>query len=389
MAKQYLWKTLGLGLFAASALAYAPSASAKTLGFVLTKWHYAGQFTPDAKLECPQGFAPGLRDNFRAVFKTKEEQEAQITKYAGIEMRARGPNGESETYSPELIEDPLPHPEGQGKISRGFNLDGTKDGAATNKSCSHAKFSSPDDGGQKDIDNQLYRSMACIKGMRPDGVSDGLANSELIGKLINRLLIEVTGVDDEANDDHVEVTIAHGLDKVVQDASGNFIPGLTQRMDEKAAAYIFHVNGKIVNHVLITDPMPNLEIGQMPGPVEMGIRAFKDARLQIKIGPDRTTAVVGGYHDVERFYRFWAKTVGQHSVIANASAPSFWRSIQRMADGYKDPTTGKCTAISAAYDLELVRAFIVREKVKDNKISENAPAGQSADTKVALVDKAQ
>ena len=393
MAKQDLWKTIGLGVATAASLSYPGIASAKTLGFVLTTWHYSGQFTPDNKVECPDGLAFGHRENFRAQFKTKEEQDAHIDKFADVEWQARGPNGESDIYMPQMVEDPLPYREGQGKISYGFNLDGTKDGQATDHSCGHANFTSPD--GETGIDNQIYRSMACVKGMRPGGDSDGMANTQLISKVVNRILIEVTDVDDEANDDHVVVTIGHGLDKVLQSPVGGFIPNLSQRLDEKASAYIYHANGKIVNHVLTTDVMPELEIVQMSGPVQWGVRAFKDARFKIKLNGEKATAVLGGYHDVERYYRYWAKTIGSHAITSNSSPASFYRSLHKNADGYKDPVTGKCTAISASYDWELVSAFIVHEESDEEKVSTNVPSGDSvppqstAVVKVASVPTAQ
>ncbi len=69
--------------------------------------------------------------------------------------------------------------------------------------------------------------------------------------------------------------------------------------------------------------------------------------------------VLTGYHNVDRYYRFWAKTTGLHGVSNAVSPPSFWAALKRNADGFKDPVTGQCTAISAAYDIKLVSAFIV------------------------------
>lgn len=359
-----------LGLATTTFLTGAASlANAETLGFVLTEWHNAGQFTTDAKLECPNGFSPNHRDNFRAQFKTEEEQEALNKKYANIEMSRRGPNGESDKYNPELVTDPLPFHEAKGTVSPGFNLDGTKDGRGTDKTCTHGKFTSPD--GEAGIDNQLYRVEGCIRGLRPGGVTDGLINNEIMTKMINRWIVEVSDVDDPANDDHVKVMVAHGLDKLVMDAGGKYVPGLSQRVDEKAPAYIFRTTGRIVDNVLVTDAFEGLEIGQS-GVLEFGVRPFLQAHLRMKFTPEGATGVLGGYHDVERFYRFWAKTTGAHSVVANASPPSVYAALHRLADGHKDPTTGKCTAISASYDLRFVRAFIVHGN-SETQVSENTP----------------
>lgn len=280
-------------IVAMAALTAIAPAHAETLGFVLIQWHNAGQFTPDGIVECPKGFNA----------------------------------------------DNAPFQESKGTVSNGFNLDGSKDGRSAS-TCPHAKFSAPD--GEKGIDNQLYRTQACIRSARPDDPADALTNSEIVTNGVNRWLVEVTGVDDVVNDDHVDVTLAHGLDKLPLDVNGKFIPGSTQRIDEASPAYVFHTTGRIVKGTLITEPVEGLEIGQ---------RAFVSARLKLDLSPDGARGVIGGYHDIERFYRASTKTSG--------AAPQFYTALQRNADGVKNAKTGKCSAISAAYDLEFVRAFIL------------------------------
>jgi hypothetical protein len=39
-----------------------------------------------------------------------------------------------------------------------------------------------------------------------------------------------------------------------------------------------------------------------------------------------------------------------------------WAALTQNADGYPDPQTGKCTAISTALNVEAVPAFIVHRK---------------------------
>ena len=364
-----------LFITAISVVSNVSPARTETLGFVLTEWHHAGQFTSDGRVECPNGFSPGYRDNFRAQYKqTQNAQQETNEVLANNALSRRGPHGESDKYNPDLVEDPLPFQEGQGSVSPGLDLDGTKDGHSTDETCAHGKFTSPE--GEVGIDNQLYRVLACIAGLRPGGVSDGLTNNEVVTKGLNRWLVEVTDVDDEANDDHVDVMVAHGLDKLARDANGKFIPGLSQRVDEDASAYIFHTTGRIMDHVLTTDAIPGLGIGQT-GVLEHGVLPFLYGRLKLKLTPDGATGVLAGYHDVEKFYRFWAKTTGIHDVIANASPPSVYAALHRLADGYKDPASGKCTAISAVYDMQFVRAFIVHSPAAA-EVSENASAQSDA-----------
>ena len=57
----------------------------------------------------------------------------------------------------------------------------------------------------------MYRVTACNRATRPDGLFDSFFNNEIITKLTNRYVVEITGVDNRENDDHVEVTLAHGL----------------------------------------------------------------------------------------------------------------------------------------------------------------------------------
>ena len=335
-------------------------ASAETIGLVMTQFHLAGPFTTDGKSECPQGLNSDNRDNFRAQFKTTEEQNAVVQKYGSTQMHYRGPNGESDTYSPEVIQDPIPHPEGQGTTSLGMNLDGTQDGRATDKTCKHAKFTSPTG---EAVDNQLFRALGCVKAMRPQGLYDQFVNMEIPQLVVNRWLIEITGVDDRMNDDHVDLTISHGLDELVPDGNGGFVTGRSQRVDEGSSGYIQRTTGRIVNGVLFTQPMPELRI-TTSGIIEYGERRFSDARFQLKLTANGATGFLAAYNDVQRFYRLHAKSLGLHGVAATVSMPSIYHSLVRNADGYKDPATGQCTAISGTYTVEFVNANIVRQSKK-------------------------
>ncbi len=353
--------TSRVALLAALPLALVGTpASAETIGLVMTSFHLAGPFTNDGKKECPQGLNPDNRDNFRAQYKTPEEQKEILIKYGSTQMHYRGPNGESDTYNPEAVKDLLPYYDGLGTVSVGVNLDSTKDGQATDKTCKHAKFAN--ESGDA-VDNQLFRVFGCVKALRPQGLYDSFITMEIPQLVVNRWLVEITGVDDRTNDNQVDVTIAHGLDEIVPDGNGGFVAGRSQRVDEKAASYIQHTKGRIVNGVLITDPMPELRITGS-GIIEVFERRFKDARLQLKLTPTGATGFVAAYHDVQRFYRFHAKSLGLHGVAANVSMPSIYASLLRNADGDKDPATGQCTSISGVYTMDFVNANIVRQSSK-------------------------
>jgi hypothetical protein len=348
----------GCLLTAIPAMCLGAVASGETIGLVATEMHFAGTFTPDAKLECPNGLNVDNRANFREQFKTREEQEAVIKKFASLDMHNRGPNGESDVYSPELIQDPLPFHEAQGQISDGFNLDGTPDGRETESSCRHTKLRSTD--GSEAVDNQLYRVLGCTRAGRPGETYDGYFNREIGGLQVNRWVIEITDVDDRVNDDHVNVTIAKARDKLVPDGSGKYVPGLSQRIDERLPEYTFRTTGRITSNVLTTDAIADLRIAGS-GVVDIGERRFINARFRLALNSKGASGVLAGYHDKERYYRFFAKTMGQHGIAVGVSGPSIYAALQRNADGMKDAKTGLCTAISAVYNLEFVSAHIVRQ----------------------------
>ena len=92
-------------------------------------------------------------------------------------------------------------------------------------------FTSPQ--GEPGIDNQLYRVVGCVAGLRTKGVIAEVSNRELRNAQFNRILLEITGVDDMVNDSSVEVTTWRGLDPLVEDVGRNVLPGTTQRLDLK------------------------------------------------------------------------------------------------------------------------------------------------------------
>lgn len=42
--------------------------------------------------------------------------------------------------------------------------------------------------------------------------------------------------------------------------------------------------------------------------------------------------------------------------------PAYWYSLQREADGMRDPETGKNTGVSSVYRISAVAAFIVKAR---------------------------
>ncbi len=319
-----------------------------TIGLVITGWHHALQETPGVKAECPAGLNVSDLDNAKA------QPHFIETRNRFGQPFSRGPNGEFASNVPMAVEDPIPFSELQTKVGYGLNLDGTADGRATPRTCKHDKFTSPE-GVQ--VDNQMARVVGCTWGWRTGGFTDDFYNEEIFTNPVNRILIEVTGVDDERNDPNVEVHIYKGQDRLARDPAGKYIPLLTQRVDTRLPEYFSSAHGKIVDGVLITEPIP---LARLPlrWIALTGERRIRDLRLRIPLDGPEPKGILAGYEDLKT----WWNMQKAHIIALPASKQSpasEYRAAHRYADGFPDPATGQCTAISAAYRINTVRAFIV------------------------------
>ena len=131
--------------------------------------------------------------------------------------------------------------------------------------------------------------------------------------------------------------------------------------------YIAH-DGRIVNGVLTTDPFTKVQLPTTSF-LEDAEHHFKDAVLRLELKPNSARGVLAGYHDVDRYYRFWAKTTGVHGVSNTVSPPSLG-GAEAQRRWLQRPNDGPVSAISAAYDIKLVSAFIVHPL---QTVAENTP----------------
>jgi hypothetical protein len=351
-----------LGSVMAAALTLAPLAGAeaggvkdRTIGYVLTNKAWAVYQTPDGKAECPQGFNDGPREQFAKLFPNDGRKrtllETQLAREADIWFPA-----ESE---PMTANGPLPFHEVAGRIGPGLNLDGK---------VGPDDFTGPH--GEQGIDDQLYRVIGCVPGFRgPDGANYFFENDYMQRYIFNRVLIEITDVDDLTNDDDVTVTTYRGLDPLLTSANGkDFIAGETQRVDERwGQRYIHRAKGRIVNGVLTTAPFDI----KLPYALTFDTnpdQSFKAARFQLKLTPTSAEGLLGGYVDVAEWeHRFTINWSTHHSSYGQMSIPSITREMRKLADAYPDPVTGKNTAISSAVEMKFVQAYILHRVQTQSK----------------------
>lgn len=348
---------------AALAIASSPSHPAvphasKTIGLVLTGWRYGLQETPDYK-ECGGKLDPGPVAQLRAT-----PGALQRIKTEGGSFEQTGPNGETPQNNPMLFNDPLPVPELITHTAYGVNLDGTSDGHATGKTCGHEKFANAKG---EHVDNQLSRVLGCVQGYRTGGQTAEYYNQEIVTFAVNRHLIEITGVDDEMNDPSVVVNIYKGYDRLVRTGDNKFVPDLSQRIDTRYPQYTMHTTGRIVNGVLITDPIPQ---ALMPHSSQRKLadRDMRDMTLRLKLTADGAEGILAGYDNWRHLWNAHSKRVT--AELNKMSSPTIYRRFMKYADGYPD-ASGQCTHISSAYRVTAVRAMIVHPGPNDTQIAKN------------------
>jgi hypothetical protein len=333
----------------------------KSIGLALSTMRFYVNPDSDMKQDCPEGLQAGEYDEFKAQFPNAEAILRQTEK--GISYQSRGPNGESSPHSPWAIKDPIPARYLEGNVGYGMNLDRTTDGRETEKTCKHEKFKSPD--GETGIDNQMYRVLGCVMGYRAGGWHYLHMTNQIRNVPENRILIEVTGVDDMKNDDHVEITFHRGNTRLLEDnvqPTPNVIPWGTQMVNDLVPEVVVHMTGKIVNGVLETDPIEfRLPVFELHAPYTL---ILHNMRMRLTLNDTGAKGMMVGYSDVDGFYKQFIRSNGITN-LANYSAPALYNGLHRFADGDKDPQTGQCRAISTVYQIETTRVFIVHPPARD------------------------
>jgi hypothetical protein len=343
----FLGCALGLALAAT-----VPAARAGEFGLAITSVNYGPYDDPT---DCPQGWALTPKETFlqslspekRQEFEDRDKRVGSLAAWVSrIASERRGPHGENACDVPDQINDP-PMRTGQSATSFGLDLDG---GDQTTH-CNHQKFT--DASGHK-VDNQVARLTACIWGLRKENNrrNQNMDSGTLADNKIT--LIRVTNVDDMENSDNVTVEIYKSADTFVKDGTGKPVPDATLRGDRDAPSFHAVTHGKIVKGVLITAPV---DAHFMSG--DGYDWAIRGAEFQINLHPDGySDGILAGYFDLNSFWASWAGEY-QQGINLGFSCPALYEAMHRLADGYKDPATGQCTALSSAFNIKAVRTFIM------------------------------
>lgn len=327
------------------------------IGFVLTSRYWAVRESPGGKVECPNGFNDGPREQFKQLFPEDGHKRTLLETQL---MR------EGRQWFPDMSEEPFSFKEAGGPVSYGLNLDGK---------VGPEDFTDPD--GVKGIDNQLFRAIGCVSQYRaPSNLIYFFENKYLGQYNQNRFMFEISDVDSLSNDDDVTVTTYRGLDDLLADATGaSYVPGGTQRVDERWGKMFQQTfKGKIVNGMLVTEGQ-DLIIPASATFDTSGMHKFKELHFQLSLTPQRAEGIMAGYVDVAAFYHHlntsWST---HHQSYGQLSAPSLYRALHRLADAYPDDK-GQMTAISGALKVTFTQVYLQHPP---KQTAEVAPAAAAA-----------
>ncbi|MDB5425542.1 MAG: hypothetical protein JWQ29_2958 [Phenylobacterium sp.] len=333
--------------------------SGQTRSFVVTYFYEA--MTPGTvKEDCPDGLAQPpnpadyLKDLSPAQLKDLLENSANQAKLFES-MTNRGPGGKSICTNPTL-EPNATMPVGQSKVGYGVDLDGGKRPAGA-KGCGHADLTSPD--GLTGVDNQKSRLYACIQQRRQSGYLPAYE----VGLMRDgeyTLLIQVSGIDDPQNDDDVDVLLTPSVDPITKSADGKVMLQHASFTASDENKFRNLMKGRIKDGVLVTAAQ-DIHVKSNHHRVQ---DTLLNAQFRLRFQPDGgLKGVVGGYEDIAKAYaRVAANGYAAERLAGTYTCSGFYNALNALADGYPDPKTGKCTAISSAYTVEAIPAFIVPPK---------------------------
>jgi Protein of unknown function (DUF1592)/Protein of unknown function (DUF1588)/Protein of unknown function (DUF1595)/Protein of unknown function (DUF1585)/Protein of unknown function (DUF1587) len=341
-----------------------PARASETKSFVLSYFYPANYYGTDT---CPAGLNP-LPDVFfkrdlrilglpaaevNAMFDKDYKVQNGDPTTRWVEVVATRGNGRDNVYlHPTTVPDAHLKP-AVGRFAYGFNLDGK--GAASPDS-----YQDPESG-ERGINNQLFRTIGCIQAYKgyppPQPPLEAEYRWDNSRPVMGAWLISLSG-DDLSKDGDVTLRFETALDPVVvQDANAHIQSDMTYRVADRPAS-VNVLRARIRRGVIYTEPA---HIRMQCNSYIQPVYDFLEARMRLRIKSDgNLEGVLGGYQPWYDLYWSHAKVGYIDERGFGVDAPALFYALRRNADAYPDPRTHRNTAISSAYMIEAVPAFIAR-----------------------------
>jgi len=334
----------------------------QTKSFVVSYFYPANYYGEDT---CPEVLNPLSDVFFKRDLKILGLPEAEVnamfdkdykiqngeptTRWVAV-VATRG-NGRDNVYlHPTTVPDAHLKP-AAGRFAYGFNLDGK--GAASPNS-----YQDPETH-EEGVNNQLFRVIGCIQAYKgyppPQPPLEAEYRWDMSRAVMGAWLISVTA-EDLGRDGDVTVRFETSLDPViVQDANAHVQSDMTYRVARHPAS-LNVLHGRIRNGVIYTEPA---EISMRCNSYIQPVYKFLQGRMRLRLKPDGgLEGVLGGYQPWYDIYWSHAKVGYIDERGFGIDAPALFYALRRDADAYPDLRTGRNTAISTAYMLQAVPAFI-------------------------------
>jgi hypothetical protein len=82
-------------------------------------------------------------------------------------------------------------------------------------------------------------------------------------------------------------------------------------------------------------------------------------RLEISANGEQASGTIAGYYDLKDFTDY-VSGLGAVVPVNGINCPSLIKKARELADGYPDPQSGQCTALSSAFNIRTYAAFVKR-----------------------------
>lgn len=346
--------------------ARAASEGGETLGFVVAAWGFEVPATRPRN--CPHGMNV-----------TEAERYGVDVAAWRADIQALGwEEANRKHFPPDACTDPTAQPDPgfyflQGDVEvDGLDLDNTDSKLQDGGACPHDDFTAPD--GRTGIDNQFWRLFGCTKGFRFGSIrhlderNTFTTRMHPFGHQGPAILVEVSGVNDRKNDDDVQVRIFSSADRVTLDAKGDVVSDFSFGVHENTSYWGPPARGRIEDGILTTEPV-DLRL-RFEHQIVDGELVYRGARLRATLNEDGgLTGILGYYWDAENLFRIHNdhSIDGKHTGRLAAHARGYtcagiYHALGRVADGHRDPESGKCTTVSAATHFHATPAFVIHEE---------------------------
>jgi hypothetical protein len=331
-----------------------------------TKSYVVSTFTNAAysqKGDCQGGIDPDQTEQYKldllALGMPANKVQDVMSKYPGfgamavIVNRGRVDGKPVNGYTnPASVIDPKLHLV-DGHYAYGFNLDGK--GASSPNS-----FEDPVTQ-ELGVNNQLFRVFGCNKNFRgpPDNATPPMCYGiewSTLRSSFPAWVITITG-DDLSRDGPVTVSIDRSIDHVLLDAQGNTEAYTTFRIDPAAGSRnVFQ--GQLKHGVVTLTDHHDLHL--LGDPVLISDLDLSQTHLRLTLGANGDLdGLIGGYQPWEEI--FFPIGHGGENFEENQGidTPGLYYALKHLADADPDPKTGENRAISVAWQLQAVPAFVV------------------------------